>query len=84
MSDFNTTFNRLLKIWEARDKKRTRLERKLEMGDTAAGRSLAGGTQRANELDTASAGHRGNYKVREYKQNPGASKGRGRHGGIRK
>ena len=81
---FNALFNRLLRQAEAKQHKRTRKPRALYTGDTAAGRAAATGEQRKPEIDDSTADHRGNYQVREYRQNPGATKGRGKLGGIRK
>ena len=68
--DFNAMFNRLM----------NRLKKKrqytVELGDTEP--------LQAKILGPEQGERRGSFNIREYKQNPGAMKGRGRFGGIRK
>lgn len=75
-SEFNDMFERMM---EKRRKNQSRHLRKLDLGNTESGRYLSVG--RRDELDLAQGS---SYAIREYKQNPGATKGRGFKGGIRK
>ena len=74
--DFNSMFNRLAN--RLAKKKNPPAEDTMTLGNTEAGRTdLLGPQPETGERS-------GSFRIREYKQNPGATKGRGRLGAIRK
>ena len=70
-TDFNAMFNRLM---DRQEKKKRRYT--VELGDTEP--------LQAKILAPEQGERTGSFAIREYKQNPGATKGRGRFGAVRK
>lgn len=81
MSDFNKAFNTILRKQQAKERKKMTKPSTLTTGDTEAGRR---GMQALSTDDASVSRDHASYNIREYKQNPGATKGRGRLGGIRR
>jgi hypothetical protein len=79
---FNEAFNRIMKKKEAKAKRSKKAEPVLDMGDTETGRALATGPSLT--ADAGVSRNHSSWRIREFKQNPGAVKGRGPRGWVRK
>jgi hypothetical protein len=81
MSSSEETFTRILNAKRARE--RQEKINTVYLGDTDRGRVISGGGF-PKDRERRNPDHEGTHHVRIYRQNPGASKGRGWLGGIRK